>query len=180
MNTTLQVMTITLFLFALGIGAYLVFLLYGRHKGVNDTTIETPTFWQSPIIETPNYGPVTPVSFEWETSSSGHATVRDANGVLRMISPMSEEELHVKNMLPGLFGATRLEVVHTPRDHAARERHRQVAQAGSVADALHYKDKWDMAQTEAITERENTDLALQKTVEHIQTIQRANPAVTKK
>jgi hypothetical protein len=179
MNMLLVIASIIAMLSIVGVALYFLHSLYQRRKGANDASIDTPTFWQSPVINTPNFGPVTPVHFEWETNTSGHATVQDANGRLRTLSPVHEEELHVKNILPGIFGASRLEIDWLPKDYALREQERYASHAGMVFDAVHHKHKFDMAQTEAVTAANNIDLELEKKLEAAQLLLRANPAPRK-
>ena len=97
----------------------------------------------------------------------------------RTLSPMNEEELHIHNMLPGIFGASRIEVDWLPSDHARREQERYAQQAGAVADTIHYKHKFDMAQTDAVMQKENTALEVEKVFEQAQVVFKGNPAVKK-
>ena len=179
MNMLLIIMSIIAMLTIVGISAYGLLHLYGQRRGANDPTMEVPAVRPRPIINT-EYGPVTPLSFEYETRTSGNATVKDGTGRFRTLSNVNAEELHEKNVLHNVFGTGPAEYNYTPSDHAQREHARYAARAGGVVDTMNFKHKFDMAQTDAVVEHENTDLELEKSIERAQALIRANPTVVKK
>lgn len=180
MNMLLIIMSITATLCIVGLAAYFGWILYQKRRGADDPGMDVSYLRPPPIINTFEYGPVVPEHFEFETNTSGHATVHDTNGRLRTLSPVLAEELHVRNMLQVVFGSGPAEFDWIPKAHAEREQRRYAERAGALIDAVNYKHKFDMAQTDAIVEKENSTLELDKTVERLQAINKANPAVGKK
>ena len=180
MNLVITVMQVIATLFVLAVGGWGVYYVIRSRKAPDDTSIDVSGWRPAPIIDTIEYGDVVPEHFEWETNTSGHATVRDMNGRLRTISPMDLQELTVVNMFQTVFGPGPAVIRYRSKDHAQQEQARYAAQAGGNADTMHYKNKFDMAQTDFIVERENANLQLEKDVERAQALIRANPALVKK
>ena len=147
------------------IGGIVFFLVNEWYKGrrPGDAGVDVQFLRGPPVIDTLDYGPVVPQHWEPETNTSGHLTVKTAEGRVITMSEVHKEELHQIDVIHCIMGRGQYEYIPKSRAQERKEDF-QDKMDGTKQSVKNKLDAQESKQNEKL-EKTNSDLRLQQTLD---------------
>lgn len=159
----------------LGLGGLVVYVLLKARQGVDDMKTEVEYLRPPAEIITPDLGPCVAVAWDPETQTSGHMTVRDANGKLRTIPGVHNHELRAVDIKQAIFGPGRPQYEYIPSNVAKERAMRYNQSINMLSEITTNKQEKEEAQRKEMVAKSNVDMELKKSVERMKELNRQLP-----